>query len=719
MNHTPHTPAIGQTDAQAETQTETQTGTLSHPAQPRPVQQSPAREPSHRPTPRAAQQEPLPMSGSRSNNGSITQAAPKDLSLARLVLLTVCLAGVQFTWTIELAFGTPYLLSLGLAKSLTALVWLAGPLSGLLIQPIIGVYSDCTTLHLGRRRPFMLGGGLLVVVSICMIAFSREIAETLVRLWTSKSLPLDSRETLDLIHGATIGLAVTGFYFLDFSINAVQACCRALIIDVSPLHQQETANAWAGGMLGLGNVLGYFVGYLDLPRWLPALGSTQIQVLCVIAIAWFTLTISATCLATPEKRHVVAHHDQICVWWQPLAQIFRAMWFLPKPIQSICNVQFLAWLGWFPFLFYITSWVADQIRPVGISGSGDGPSSTLPDDVPSEQGTRAGSFALLLFAIVSVVTGFVLPAIVRRANRLVSQRPPRSSLLAPRTNGLGSNETLSWSSLLELPRIWAMSLWFFAVLLLCTILVSDVAGATLLVALCGISWGVAQWVPFALMGECVSYYTQQAHRDEDHVEQEQDAESESDADAGPSIEPQQYRSHVNGAGRPGGRLSSSGNSSATVAATRRDGYAHLAGDDPHAEAILVASDSIQPSGSTRHRQPRHGPVHLEAGMALGIHNIFIVLPQFVSTLMSAIVFAVFAKMQEGTKTPVPASGLDGHSGRAASGAWSAGLPGDAHTASQDPFGWVLRFGALASIWAGIVALRVEQVPHRPRSHSRD
>ena len=80
------------------------------------------------------------------------------LSTWRLILLTICLAGIQFTCkptfhsgsdmrlgTVELAQGTPYLLSLGMPKSLTALVWLAGPLSGKAVSIFQG--RECLTLR--------------------------------------------------------------------------------------------------------------------------------------------------------------------------------------------------------------------------------------------------------------------------------------------------------------------------------------------------------------------------------------------------------------------------------------------------------------------------------------------------------------------------------------------------------------------------------------------
>ena len=84
------------------------------------------------------------------------QTILKHFSTFEFILSSICLSGIQFAWTVELAFGTPYLLSLGLPTYLTAMVWLAGPLAGLVIQPLIGVYSDNSTHRLGRRRPFMM-----------------------------------------------------------------------------------------------------------------------------------------------------------------------------------------------------------------------------------------------------------------------------------------------------------------------------------------------------------------------------------------------------------------------------------------------------------------------------------------------------------------------------------------------------------------------------------
>lgn len=69
----------------------------------------------------------------------------------------------------------PHLLRLGLAKSQTSLVWIAPPLSGLIVQPIVGVLSDSSRLRWGRRRPFMLLFSVLVALFLLVLAWAEEI----------------------------------------------------------------------------------------------------------------------------------------------------------------------------------------------------------------------------------------------------------------------------------------------------------------------------------------------------------------------------------------------------------------------------------------------------------------------------------------------------------------------------------------------------------------
>lgn len=96
---------------------------------------------------------------------------------------------------------------MGLTKSNTSLVWVAGPLSGLVVQPIVGVISDETKSKWGRRRPLMVIGAVIVSACLILLGFTREIVGLFIDDDKVASKP-------------TIVLAVLAIYALDFAINA-------------------------------------------------------------------------------------------------------------------------------------------------------------------------------------------------------------------------------------------------------------------------------------------------------------------------------------------------------------------------------------------------------------------------------------------------------------------------------------------------------------------
>ena len=81
----------------------------------------------------------------------------------------------------QLTDCTPYLLQLGLTKSRTSLVWIAGPLSGLIMQPVVGVLADNSRSKWGRRRPFMIGGSLIVAICLLILGWTGEIVRLFVK----------------------------------------------------------------------------------------------------------------------------------------------------------------------------------------------------------------------------------------------------------------------------------------------------------------------------------------------------------------------------------------------------------------------------------------------------------------------------------------------------------------------------------------------------------
>ncbi|KAF9585598.1 hypothetical protein BGW38_001620 [Lunasporangiospora selenospora] len=322
--------------------------------------------------------------------------------------------GLQFTWSVEMAYGTPFLLQLGLSKSLMSLVWLAGPLSGLVMQPVVGVLSDRCTFRLGRRRPFLIIGVGSVVLTFLSLGWCREIMRELLGADNPK------------LHDATILMAVASIYILDFAINCVQASCRTLIVDSLPSSQQEAAAAWASRLMGLGGIFGYFMGNINLPELIPAFGDTQIKGLCVTACLFLLLSVGLTCFTVTERffvRPPTESTSKTSEFLQGFRSILRAIQYLPTRIQYLCNVQFFAWMGWFPFLFYSSTYIAEiytieqyqKGTPIDRPEDGSDPTTGVQDAA-----VRAGSFCLLIYSVVSLVASILLPVFVEPDVQLLS-----------------------------------------------------------------------------------------------------------------------------------------------------------------------------------------------------------------------------------------------------------------------------------------------------------
>ncbi|CAK5284525.1 unnamed protein product, partial [Mycena citricolor] len=393
-------------------------------------------------------------------------------------LLTIGLLGVSILWSVEMSYGEldrlvrklrfyvprgpPYLLSLGLSPSLVAIVFLAGPLSGFIVQPIIGVVADNSTSAWGRRRPYMIAGSLVSGAAMLVLGFTRSVSDV---LFGARS----SDETV-------IALAVIAIWVADFSINVVQSMDRALIVDVLPSEMQASATGWAARMMCIGSVIGFFVGNLNLPSLFPFFGSSELQILSVFVVLLTVLGHATTALMVREEAFARpdGHRRSFIA---ELKAIFSNLITLPPVILRICLIQFCAWLGWFPLHFYTTMYIASLYSP---SETG-----RTPEEI-ADEGTRLGARALFQSAALTLIANLILPFFIRSTGA---------------TDALSQAKTPRWK--FPLARLWQWSHAFFAVCMLGTFFITSMDGAILLISLSGISYAVSMWAPFALLGEAI------------------------------------------------------------------------------------------------------------------------------------------------------------------------------------------------------------------------
>ncbi|KAJ9096390.1 hypothetical protein QFC21_005212 [Naganishia friedmannii] len=372
-----------------------------------------------------------------------TQGSKKKVNTKKsawsIIALTISMGGAQVAWVVELGYGTPYLLDLGLTEQLTSLVWLAGPISGLIAQPLIGAISDSSTSRY-RRRYWIVMATVVLVFAGLGLAFTVPIARTLVDIFRGGAADWDPRRQ-KLAKDIAIGIAVTSFYALDFALNALQASLRNLVLDVTPGEQLQAANAWHGRFNHVGNVVGFAMGSLNLAN-IPVLnlvGGGQFRKVCIVAILVLILTVWITCWTQEEQEREAEFGAKKSKITDVIATIYEAVRHLPKPVRRVCYVQIAAFMGWFPYLFYSTTWVGEVMA------------TELGHEPDTDEATRAGSLALLIYSFVAIVAGTILPYLAARDHRLLK---PESEKVDDDSESDSDDEDRELTRIQEMVRQW-------------------------------------------------------------------------------------------------------------------------------------------------------------------------------------------------------------------------------------------------------------------------
>ncbi|KAK8050640.1 major facilitator superfamily domain-containing protein [Apiospora phragmitis] len=393
----------------------------------------------------------------------------------RMLLLNFSTLGIVFTWGVEMTYGNPYLLSLGLSKSHTSLVWIAGPLSGLVVQPIVGAIADESRSKWGRRRPFIAGGSIIVALGLLVLGFTKEIITTF----------FGEGEGAKNI---TIFVAVLSIYVVDFSINAVMSAARSLVVDTLPISKQQDGAAWGGRMSSIGHLIGYAAGAVDLEKITGSfLGDTQFKKLTIIAAVSILGASAVTCWAVTERVLVDVRHDpnQPGGRFKVVHQIWSTILHLPPRIRAICMVQLWAWIGWFPFLFYGTTWVGETYYRYDV------PEDAKSGDALGDIG-RIGSTALVIYSCITMAGSWVLPLVIRSPeDDHFTPRPPQS--IASYVEKLNKYKP-------SLLTAWMFGNGLFAFALYLAPFATSFRFATVIMCICGLPWTITMWAPPTFLG---------------------------------------------------------------------------------------------------------------------------------------------------------------------------------------------------------------------------
>ena len=301
-------------------------------------------------------------------------------------LLNFCLGffGLQFAWQMRIILSGPVTEGLGASPLLFGLIWLAGPVTGMLVQPIIGAMSDATETRFGRRRPYLLAGALFASLALWAFPQSGEIAQFL-----SDNLHLN----LPIWSGLFI--AAIMIWVIDACVNAAQGPYRALIPDNVPAEQHSIANSYLSFAIGLGSVIA--AGTAPFLNW--AFGyQMSVKAQFVMAALAFSLAMIWTCITTQERK--MQNNPKISTEKQPTFIDNLKEFFKSSPdVFKICTMQFFTWLGVMSLMIFFTQFAVHCIFGVPDTTS-------LSDSAKAvyEQATiDATNFSSIGFAVFNLV----------------------------------------------------------------------------------------------------------------------------------------------------------------------------------------------------------------------------------------------------------------------------------------------------------------------------
>ncbi|NXB57551.1 S45A2 protein, partial [Struthidea cinerea] len=213
---------------------------------------------------------------------------PRKRAVRRLVMHSMAMFGREFCYAVEAAFVTPVLLSVGLPKNLYSLVWLISPILGFVLQPVVGSASDHCTCSWGRRRPYILGLGIIMLLGMALYLNG----DVMISAFIDER---DKQRTWAIV------ITMLGVVLFDFAADFIDGPIKAYLFDVCSHQDKEKGLHYHALFTGLGGALGYLTGAMDWGQTI--LGYTlvsEFQVIFFFAALVFIICLTVHLCSIPE-----------------------------------------------------------------------------------------------------------------------------------------------------------------------------------------------------------------------------------------------------------------------------------------------------------------------------------------------------------------------------------------------------------------------------------
>ncbi|MGI9067872.1 MAG: MFS transporter [Pyrinomonadaceae bacterium] len=319
------------------------------------------------------------------------------LSFWQIFNMSFGFMGIQFGWGLQLANMSGIYTYLGASPDDVPLLWLAGPMTGLLVQPIVGSMSDRTWNRLGRRRPYFLVGAILASIALFFMPDSSV-------LWMAAGM----------------------LWILDASINVSMEPFRAFVADKLNVDQRTAGFVMQSFFIGIGASLANALPYLfrqygvtgTTPSGIPHTVQYSFKIGAVVFLVAVLWTVLTTKEYPPENIEEFERARKktygsatgpakvfkvVAELLREIANAFRNM---PKTMKQLAVVQIFTWLGLFCMWMFFG--LTTSYHVFGAANSND-PRFAL--------GQEWGGNAFAIYSIVCFAVAFLLPKVASATSR--------------------------------------------------------------------------------------------------------------------------------------------------------------------------------------------------------------------------------------------------------------------------------------------------------------
>jgi maltose/moltooligosaccharide transporter len=308
------------------------------------------------------------------------------LSFWQMFNMSFGFLGIQFGWGLQLANMSAIYEKLGARPDQVPVLWLAAPVTGLLIQPIVGAMSDRTWGRFGRRRPYFFVGAVLASIALFFMPTSGS-------LWMAAGL----------------------LWVLDASVNVSMEPFRAFVADKLVVSQRTAGFVVQSFFIGVGaslaNALPFALSRVGVSGvtdgGIPLTVKYSFQIGAVVFLAAVLWTVFTTDEYPPENMEEFERERRSR---RGVGDVFREIWLavreMPVTMKQLAVVQMFTWLGLFCMWLFFVPATARHVF-----------GATDPRSALYTQGIEWGGFAFAFYSITCFIVAFALPKVAERIGR--------------------------------------------------------------------------------------------------------------------------------------------------------------------------------------------------------------------------------------------------------------------------------------------------------------